>query len=102
MLGATIVITVLQVMCGKAGFRRFPSKMTPTLPPFCGMSSEMRCGPSWCHVLRSGSGQASPGGSADDPLLWRGELPVRDDRWLERVNEPLSATDLQRLRHSVT
>jgi putative transposase len=36
-----------------------------------------------------------------DPLLWRGEVPVRDGRWLERVNEPLSAADLQRLRHSV-
>ena len=37
-----------------------------------------------------------------DSLLWRGELPVRDKRWLERVNEPLSAADLQRLRHSVS
>jgi putative transposase len=37
----------------------------------------------------------------DDPLLWRGEIPVRDEKWLERVNEPLSAGDLQRLRLSV-
>ena len=37
-----------------------------------------------------------------DPLLWRGEMPVRDERWLKRVNEPLSAADLQRLRYSVT
>ena len=36
-----------------------------------------------------------------DPLLWRGEVPLRDDRWLERVNEPLSAGDLSRLRLSV-
>jgi REP-associated tyrosine transposase len=36
-----------------------------------------------------------------DPLLWRGAVPVRDEKWLERVNEPLSAGDLQRLRHSV-
>ncbi len=36
-----------------------------------------------------------------DPLLWRGEIPVRDERWLKRVNEPLSVADLQRLRHSV-
>ena len=37
-----------------------------------------------------------------DPLLWRGEVSVRDERWLERVNEPLSDGDLQRLRHSVS
>jgi putative transposase len=37
-----------------------------------------------------------------DPLLWRGEPPVRDGRWLARVNEPLSAADLQRLRASVS
>ena len=34
----------------------------------------------------------------DDPLLWQGEIPVRDEKWLERVNEPLSAGDLQRLK----
>jgi putative transposase len=32
--------------------------------------------------------------------LWRGEVPVRDERWLERVNEPLSAGDLRRMRLS--
>jgi putative transposase len=37
----------------------------------------------------------------DDPLLWRGKLPIRDKKWLERVNEPLSAGDLKRLRVSV-
>ncbi len=36
-----------------------------------------------------------------DPWLWHGEIPIRDARWLERVNEPLSAGDLERLRHSV-
>ena len=36
-----------------------------------------------------------------DALLWRGEVVVRDERWLERVIEPLSAGDLQRLRLSV-
>jgi putative transposase len=36
-----------------------------------------------------------------DPLLWRGEVPLRDERWMERVNEPLSAGDLSRLRLSV-
>ena len=36
-----------------------------------------------------------------DALLWRG-IEVRDERWLERVNEPLSAGDLGRLRGSVT
>jgi putative transposase len=35
------------------------------------------------------------------PLLWRGEPPLRDSAWLSRVNEPLSASDLRRLRHSV-
>jgi REP-associated tyrosine transposase len=35
-----------------------------------------------------------------DALLWRGEVAVRDERWLERVNEPLSTCDLQRLRMS--
>jgi putative transposase len=34
----------------------------------------------------------------NDALLWRSEIPVRDERWLERVNEPLSAGDLRRLR----
>ena len=43
-----------------------------------------------------------PGWRRDDPLLWKGEEPVRDERWLERVNEPLSGGDLQRLRHSVS
>jgi putative transposase len=36
-----------------------------------------------------------------DPMLWKGKEPVRDRRWLERVNEPLSVGDLQRLRLSV-
>ena len=43
-----------------------------------------------------------PGWGRGDPLLWKGEERVRDERWLERVNEPLSAGDLQRLRHSVS
>jgi putative transposase len=43
-----------------------------------------------------------PGWERGDPLLWKGEVPVRDGRWLERVNEPLSAGELQRLRHSVS
>ena len=42
-----------------------------------------------------------PGWLRGDPLVWRGDPPPRDDRWLEHVNEPLSAGDLQRLRHSV-
>ena len=42
-----------------------------------------------------------PGWLSGDALLWRGEAAVRDERWLERVNEPLSAGDLQRLRLSV-
>ena len=43
-----------------------------------------------------------PGWGRGDPLLWKGEESVRDEKWLERVNEPLSAGDLQRLRHSVS
>ncbi len=35
-------------------------------------------------------------------MLWKGEAPVRGGRWLERVNEPLSAGDVPRLRHSVS
>jgi putative transposase len=42
-----------------------------------------------------------PRWQARDPLLWRGKPPVRHNRWLARVNQPLSASDLQRLRHSV-
>jgi len=42
-----------------------------------------------------------PGWLGGDPLLSRGEVTVRDERWLERVNEPLSVGDLQRLRLSV-
>ena len=41
-----------------------------------------------------------PGWKRNDPLLWR-EISVRDERWLERVNEPLSVGELRRLRHSV-
>ena len=43
-----------------------------------------------------------PGWQSGDPLLWRGTVAVRDERWLERVNEPLSMGDLQRLRHAVS
>jgi putative transposase len=35
------------------------------------------------------------------PLLWRGKPPLRDSAWLSRVNEPLSASDLRRICHSV-
>jgi putative transposase len=42
-----------------------------------------------------------PGWLRGDPLIWRGEPPLRDPQWLARVNEPLSSGDLQRLRHSV-
>src|SRR5947209_8411225 len=37
-----------------------------------------------------------------DPLLWRGAPAMRDETWLARVYVPLSAADLQRLRHSVS
>jgi len=42
-----------------------------------------------------------PGWFRGDPLPWRGEVRVRGPRWLERVNEPLSAGDLRRMRRSV-
>jgi hypothetical protein len=51
--------------------------------------------------LVSGKWSSLAGWLRDDPLLWRGAIPLRDDRWLERVNEPLSAGDLSRLRLSV-
>jgi putative transposase len=37
-----------------------------------------------------------------DAMLWTGDPPVRSQNWQARVNEPLSASDLQRLRHSVS
>ncbi len=42
-----------------------------------------------------------PGWLAGDALLWRGEPDPRGPGWVERVNEPLSAGDLRRLRVSV-
>ena len=42
-----------------------------------------------------------PGWLTDDPLLWRGEPQPRGPDWLDRVHQPLSAGDLQRLRASV-
>jgi putative transposase len=41
-----------------------------------------------------------PGWLRGDTLLWRGEPTVRDEAWLTRVNEPLSDSDLRRLRRS--
>ncbi len=38
-----------------------------------------------------------PGWLSGDASRWRGDVPVRDERWLERVNEPLAAGDLHRL-----
>jgi putative transposase len=38
---------------------------------------------------------------ANDPLLDRGRAPIRDREWVRRVNTPLSAGDLTRLRLSV-
>jgi putative transposase len=43
-----------------------------------------------------------PGWRRGDPLLWKGEEPVRDQRWLKRVNESLSAGAFQRSRHAVS
>jgi putative transposase len=42
-----------------------------------------------------------PGWLTGDPLLFRGPPAPRDQDWLARVNEPLSAGDLERLRHCV-
>jgi putative transposase len=41
-----------------------------------------------------------PGWQRGDALLWFGDPPVRDKRWLARVNDPLSSGDLARLRLS--
>ena len=43
-----------------------------------------------------------PGWLNGDPFLFGGKPPVRDEKWLVRVNEPLSAGDLNRCRHAVT
>jgi putative transposase len=43
-----------------------------------------------------------PGRRRDDPSLTNGEEPVRDEWWRERVNEPLSGGDPQRLRYSMS
>ncbi|WP_406701312.1 hypothetical protein V5E97_04075 [Singulisphaera sp. Ch08] len=43
-----------------------------------------------------------PGWQRGDRWLGKGEVPVRDEGWLERGNEPLSAADLERLWHSVS
>jgi putative transposase len=43
-----------------------------------------------------------PGWLADDPLLFRGPPPPRHPAWLDRVNAPLSASYLDRLRVSVS
>ena len=43
-----------------------------------------------------------PGWLGRDPLVWRGEPPIRDPDWLARVNEPLSVGDLHRLRRAVS
>jgi putative transposase len=42
-----------------------------------------------------------PGWLSGDPLLWQGEPSPRGADWLACVHEPLSAGDLQRLRHAV-
>jgi hypothetical protein len=43
-----------------------------------------------------------PSWQRGDPWLRRGAVPVRDEKWLERVSEHLSVGDLRRLRHSVS
>ena len=45
-------------------------------------------------------GSSLPGWRRGDPLPWRGAEPVSDERWLERVNEPVSAGDLNMSRFS--
>jgi putative transposase len=47
------------------------------------------------------SWSSSPGRLAGDPLLWRGEPSPRGAAWLDRVDAPLAAGDLQRLRTSI-
>ena len=47
-----------------------------------------------------GKGSSRPSWLRGDPLRWRGEVSVRDQRGRARVTEPLSAGDLQRSGHS--
>jgi putative transposase len=42
-----------------------------------------------------------PGWLTGDPLLWRGKPKPRDADWVSLINDPLSAEDLERVRHSV-
>jgi len=62
----------------------------------------MRCDPRLYRGAEDWKWSSLPGWGRGDPLLWKGEEPVHDQKWLERVNEPLSTGDLHRLRHSVS
>lgn len=46
----------------------------------------------WCSL---------PGWVNRDPFLYRGKPSVRGRNWLERVNAPLPAGELERIRHAV-
>ena len=83
MPGATIAITALRGMFGRGDSRPFRFRMTTILFRCSAMSIAMRCEPSWCRGPRTGSGRAYPVGGRGDPLLWKGEEPVRDEQWLD-------------------
>jgi len=45
----------------------------------------------WCRGPRNWKWSSVPRWLRRDSLLCTGQVPVRDKRWLERINEPLSA-----------
>ncbi len=99
---ASIAITAPQGTSGRGASRPFPSGMATISLRCSAMSSAMRCGAELVSRAEDWKWSSLTGWRRDDPLLWQGEEPVRDERWLDRVNEPLSGGDLQRLRHSVS
>ena len=72
-----------------------------TISSLCSaMWSATRCGAEMVARAEDWKWSSLPGWLSGNPLLWR-EATVRDKQWLKRVNEPLSNSDLQRLRLSV-
>lgn len=51
-------LTTLAAMCGKADLKHFPSRMTSTTGPCCGMWNVTHCEPTWYDEVKTGGGQA--------------------------------------------
>ena len=99
--GGIIAITTPRATCGRGDSRRSRCRTTII---FVGVLRYVERNALRAELVARAEDwkwSSLPGWLSGDPLLWRGEVPVRDERWLERVNEPLSAGDLQRLRLSV-